>query len=78
MIDLGEILNYTSPRENFDKSWLVQLAIGTKRKVNSYAKDCELVMNDFITHADLNILPLGSYDMLIGMDWLEKHGVMLN
>ena len=35
-------------------------------------------MNNFITHANLNILPLGSYDMLIGMDWIEKHRVMLN
>ena len=35
-------------------------------------------MNDFITHVDLNILPLGSYDLLIGMDWIEKHKVVLN
>ena len=35
-------------------------------------------MNDFITHVDLNILPLGSYDLLIGMDWIEKQRVMLN
>ena len=35
-------------------------------------------MNDFNTHVDLNILPLGSYDMMIGMDWLEKHRFMLN
>ena len=35
-------------------------------------------MNYFNTHADLNILPLGSYDMLIGMDWIEKHKLMLN
>ena len=26
----------------------------------------------------LNVLPLGSYDMLIGMDWLEQHRVVLN
>ena len=25
-----------------------------------------------------NVLPLGSYDMLIGMDWLEHHRVVLN
>ena len=25
----------------------------------------------------LNVLPLGSYDILIGMDWLEKHRVIL-
>ena len=23
-------------------------------------------------------LPLGSYDLLIGMDWLEQHRVILN
>ena len=35
-------------------------------------------MNEFNMHADLNFLPLGSYDMLIGMDWIEKHRLMLN
>jgi len=28
-------------------------------------------MNDFKTTIKLNVLPLGSYDLLIGMDWLE-------
>jgi hypothetical protein len=27
---------------------------------------------------DLNVLPLGSYDLLIGMDWMEKHSVVVN
>lgn len=26
----------------------------------------------------MNILPLGSYDILIGMDWLEKHWSLIN
>jgi hypothetical protein len=26
----------------------------------------------------MNILPLGSYDMIIGMDWLEQHKVVLD
>ena len=56
----------------------MQLPTSTERKVTSYVKNCELLMNDFIMHVDLNILPLGSYDMLIGMDWIEEHGVMLN
>ena len=41
-------------------------------------KNCDLVMNGFKTHADLNILPLGSYDLLIWMDWLEECRVILN
>ena len=36
------------------------------------------MMNELNTHDDLNILPLGSYDLLIRMDWLEKHIFMLN
>ena len=32
-----------------------------------------LVMDGLATYADLNVLPLGSYDVLIGMDWLETH-----
>ena len=35
-------------------------------------------MNDFKTTVKLNVLPLGSYDILIGMDWLEQHKVVLN
>ena len=41
-------------------------------------KNCEIMMNELNTHADLNILPLGSYYLFIGMDWLEKNRVMLN
>ena len=35
-------------------------------------------MSQFKTWVKLNVLPLGSYDVLIGMDWLEKHQVILN
>ena len=36
-----------------------------------------MVMNGLATFVDLNVLPLGSYDVLIGMDWLESHKVKL-
>ena len=32
-----------------------------------------LVMDGLVTYANLNVPPLGSYDVLIGMDWLEAH-----
>ena len=41
-------------------------------------KDCEFNMNGFKMQDNINILPLGSYDMLIGMDWVEKHRVIFN
>ena len=39
---------------------------------------CPLVMNGLVTSVDLNVLPLGSYDVLIGMDWLEAHRLNLD
>ena len=34
-------------------------------------------MNGFPTQATPNMLPLGSYDMLIGMEWLVAHKTKL-
>ena len=39
---------------------------------------CPLFMDGLLTCANLNVLPLGSYDVLIGMDWLEAHGANIN
>ncbi len=87
IIDLGASLSYISPSvveknkfplQKFENSWLVQLATSTKRKVTNCVERWELVMNGFPNQVKLNVLPLGSYDVLIGMDWLEKHRVMLN
>jgi hypothetical protein len=65
-------------RSKHKKSWLVQLATGAKRKINELVKDCPIDMNGLNTKVDVNIIPLGSYDCLIGMDWLEKHHVVLD
>ena len=39
---------------------------------------CPLVMNGWVTCVDMNVLPLGSYDVLIRMDWLEYHSVKID
>ena len=43
-----------------------------------YQQDCELNFNEMDTSIDLNILTLGSRDILIGMDWLESHKTIIN
>jgi hypothetical protein len=57
---------------------LVQLVTGAKRKPIELVKSCLMDMNGISTKADLNILPFGSYDCLIGMDWLDQHHVVLD
>ena len=40
---------------------------------------CSLEMNGPVkTFVDLNIIPLGSYDVLIGMDWFDSHHAILD
>ena len=65
-------------RSKHNKSWLVQLATRFKRKTNELVKVCLIDMNGLSTKVDVNIIPLGSYDCLIGMDWLEKHHDVLD
>ena len=87
MIEPGSTHSYISPRVvdicafkkvKHRKSWLVHLATRTKRKVSEVVEKCPLIMNGLITCVDLNVLLLGSYDFLIGMDWLEDHRVKLD
>eukprot|EP00253_Pinus_taeda_P012641 PITA_12641 len=82
LIDPGATLSYVSPKvvercklqsTRFKNPWLVQLATGAKRRVGAKIKDCPFTIAGQPVMADLNVLPLGSYDILIGMDWLEKH-----
>jgi hypothetical protein len=60
------------------KSWLIQLAIGTKRKVVDFIFDLEFILDGQNIRTNMNILPLGSYDMIIMMDWLEQHREVLD
>ena len=59
----------------YNKSWLVQLDTSTKRKVREVVMECLIELNECLSKVNMNVLPLGSYDSLIGMDWLERHRV---
>jgi hypothetical protein len=77
-IDSNLIERFHLQRNKHGKSWLVQLAIRAKIRINELVKDCLMDMNGLNTKVDLNIIPLGSYGFLIGMDWLCKHHVVLD
>jgi predicted aspartyl protease len=87
LIDPGATLSYATPglvdsnkikKVKHVKSYLVQLATWNKRKVTDFIYECELSLDGQNIKLNLNILPLGSYDIIIGMDWLEKHKVILD
>jgi hypothetical protein len=64
-------------RSKHEKLWLVQLATGTKREINEIVKGCPLYMDGISIVANLNIIPLGSYDVFIRTDWLYVHHIVL-
>ena len=77
LVDPCTTLSYVTPNivENcklqlakFKNPWLVQLATGDKRWVLAKVNNCPLKIVGETVTTDLNILPLGSYDILIGMD----------
>ena len=77
LTDLGSTHSYITPRvveicdfkkDKHRKPWLVQLATGNKRRVSELVEKCPLVMNGLNTYVDLNVLPLGSYD--VPLEWI--------
>jgi hypothetical protein len=87
LIDPRATLSYITPdvvesnklkKLKHAKSWLIQLEIGTKRKVVDFIYDLEFSLDGQKIRTNMNILPLGSYDMIIGMDRLEQHKEILD
>ena len=82
MVDPGASLSYVNPRiveiyklksQKFKNPWLVQLATRAKRKFSAKIPNCTLEIGTKQLNVELNVLPLGSYDVILGMDWLERH-----
>ena len=77
LIDPRDSLSYITPslvelnklkKVKNDKYWLVEIAKRSKRKVTYFIANYELSINSQSTKLNMNILPLGSYDIIIKMD----------
>ncbi|XP_051177859.1 uncharacterized protein [Lolium perenne] len=51
----------------------VNVADGTQHHCAAYIPQCPWTANNHQFNTDLKILPLGSFDAILGMDWLEQH-----
>ena len=82
MIDPGSNYSYINPdlldkcglrKEVHAESWMVQLATCTKNRFHHWVRACAFELNGIPMATHLNAFPLGSYNMLLGMDWLYLH-----
>jgi hypothetical protein len=61
-----------------DEFSFIEMAWRAKQKVGGKATGCALNLGEFFTRANFYVMILGSYDVIIGMDWLELHEAILN
>ena len=52
----------------YDESSFVEMASGAKQKFGGKVTCCILNLGEFVTRANLYVMILGSYDIMIGMD----------
>lgn len=50
---------------------MVRVANGQALQCASFIPDAIWSINDFSFHSDLKVIALASFDMILGLDWLE-------
>jgi hypothetical protein len=82
LIDLGDTERFISSValkrikvKEFEKDEFryVEMASRAEHKVGLNIMDCSINLGDFVINSNLYVMILGSYDIVIGMDWLEWH-----
>ena len=61
-----------------DEFSFTEMASEAKQKVGGKVTGCALNLGECFTRVNLYVMILGSYDVMIGMDWLELHEAILN
>ncbi|KAI3797465.1 hypothetical protein L1987_32722 [Smallanthus sonchifolius] len=60
-------------RSKLDKTFTVEVADGNTLTIDTIIHDCSLELEGHTFPINLIPMPLGSFDIIIGMDWLSKN-----
>lgn len=61
------------PVRKAEMAWQVELASGSKVESGLIVVECEIHLKELTTFANLRVIPLGTYEIILGMDWLNQH-----
>ncbi|KAI3821378.1 hypothetical protein L1987_08945 [Smallanthus sonchifolius] len=64
---------HAKTRSQLEKTFTVEVANGDSLTIESVMYDCSLELNEHKFPINLVPMPLGSFDIIIGMDWLSNH-----
>ena len=56
-----------------EKPWMVEYANWSRAKVEQCLFEAQVDFPNFSTELNLYVAPLGSYDIIIGINWLSEH-----
>lgn len=82
LIDTGASECFISPRllsrfpkrsSFMGKSWIVKYANQSRAKVEKCLFEAQVEFPNFSIELNLYVAPLGSYDIIIGINWLSEH-----
>ncbi|GJZ14553.1 putative reverse transcriptase domain-containing protein [Tanacetum coccineum] len=86
LFDLGSDMSFVNTRFSsmldidpvkIDTSYEVELADGRIVSTNTVLKGCTLNLVNHLFEIDLMPIELGTFDVIIGMDWLVKHDAVI-
>jgi predicted aspartyl protease len=87
LIDLGATENFISSSVlkiikvkvvEHDEIRYIEMASGAKQKVGGRVTNYRINLGYFVMKSEIYVTILRSYDVVIGMDWLELHNAILN
>ncbi|GJS21935.1 putative reverse transcriptase domain-containing protein [Tanacetum coccineum] len=82
---VGELMVIENPQQNpnvvtatLNTSYEIELADGKVVSTNTILRSCTLVLCNHVFKIDLLPTRLGSFDVIIGMDWLAYHRALID
>ncbi|GJQ91198.1 putative reverse transcriptase domain-containing protein [Tanacetum coccineum] len=82
LFNTGEDRNFVSyafskyidiPPTTLDTNYSVELADGKSLTTNTILRGCTLNLQNYLFKIDLLPIELGSFDVIVGMDWMAEH-----
>ncbi|XP_075521440.1 uncharacterized protein LOC142554660 [Primulina tabacum] len=61
-----------------DLDFRVSIPSGDQMFTSQIVKRLELRLQKYAVHADLIVLPLPEFDIILGMDWISSHGAVID
>ena len=64
--------------ETLEKPLYVSSPLGIRARIGMICQDCELEISGTLLTADLRIMDMSKFDVILGMDWLTAYRVVID